>query len=63
MLKREAQGRIKNLEAAGVIVDEFAPVGLKRSVATVAAAEEVFKRYDAALREKEEVSDIRCSVC
>ena len=62
-LQHGAGGRIKELEAPEVMTDEFAPVGMERSVATVAASEEVYKRYHAALREEEEVSDIRCSVC
>ena len=62
-LKRGAGGRIKELEVSEIMTDEFAPVGMERSEVTVAASEEVYKRYDAALREQEEVSDIRCSVC
>ena len=62
-LERGEGGRVKALEAIGVMVDEFKPVGGKHKESTVAAAEEVFKRYDAALRKKEEVSDIRCSMC
>ena len=63
-LRRGAGGRIKELEDAVVMVDEFTPYGDKRPEATAAAHEEVYQRYDAALRE-EEVSDIRCtcSVC
>ena len=59
-LKRGAGGRIKELEGPEVMADEFAPVGMARHKATVAAQENIFKEYDAALREKEEVSDIRC---
>ena len=45
------------------MVDEFAGVGVKRPEAAVAAREDVYKKYNAALEEKEEVSDIRCSAC
>ena len=62
-LKRGSGGRIKELEAPEVMVDEFAPYVMNRAVATAAAAEKVFKEYNAALREEEEVSDIRCSAC
>ena len=53
--QREAGGRIKELEDPNVIVDEFAPVGMKRAKAAVVACEEVYRQYDAALK-KEEVS-------
>ena len=59
-LERGAGGRIKELEDPAVMVDEFAPVGGMMKGATIAAAERLYKRYDAALREEEEVSDIRC---
>ena len=61
-LKRGAGGRIIELERPEVIVDEFAPVGVKRAEAAVAAGETVYKRYAVAMSEEEEVSDIRCSV-
>ena len=51
-LKRGAGGRIIELEAPEVMADEFAPVGMKRAKAATAAREEVFKRYDPAVREK-----------
>ena len=41
------------------MVNEFAPIG-KRAVATAAAREEVYKRYDAALREEEVSADPVC---
>ena len=39
------------------MVDEFASVGMKRPEATAAAGETVFKIYDPAMREKEEVRE------
>ena len=41
------------------MVDEFAGVGVKRSLGSVEAREDVYKRYDPALKAQEEgVSDI-----
>ena len=59
-LKCGAGGRIKELEAPEILVDEFAPFGDKRQKAATVVADGVFKEYTAALRE-EEVSDISCS--
>ena len=62
-LKRGEGGRIKVLEDPRVMVDEFAEVGMHRLKVQAVAGERVYKKYSAAVKEKEEVSDIRCSVC